>query len=100
MKNNSPDDGMFLTDEATLCLAVSVLQKEEREYLNAHDIHSIIETNIEEQPLRLPVDAKDFETMLEKSEKFVSLGHGFFSLEGVEVNMELFKRLIAMGMYG
>jgi len=60
----------------------------------------MIEMDIEEQPLQLPVDEEAFEKMLEEDERFVSLGHDFYSLKGVDVNREKFKKLIAMGMVG
>ena len=89
-----------LTVEAALQLAVSLLKNGEREWRHARDIHSLLEMDLREQPIQLPVDAEEFEHLLEKDGRFVAVGHGFFSLEGVEIDMDYFNHLISMGMYG
>jgi len=89
-----------LTEEATLHLAVSLLKDGDREWRHARDIHGMIEMDLENLGLVLPVDVDRFETLLKNDQRFTALGHGFFSLEGVEVDMDYFNRLISMGMYG
>ena len=89
-----------LTVEASLQLAVSLMRDGDREWRLGEDIHALIEMDLEGHSKRLPMDEKEFVALLEKDKRFKSIGHGFFALEGVKVDMKQFNRLIAMGMFG